>query len=50
MPRLVADADKVVGELLDSVGGRAGLDGLRVVGDEDGLGGLDDDDALSALE
>jgi len=46
---LVADADEVVGELLDSVGRRSRLDGLRVVGDEHGLVGLDDDDTFSAL-
>lgn len=49
-PPLVADTDEVVGELLHGVGCDAGLDGFRVMGDEDGLGGLDDDDALSALE
>jgi hypothetical protein len=46
---LVADANEVVGELLDGVGGHAGLDGFRVVGDEDGHVGLDDHDAFSAL-
>jgi hypothetical protein len=46
---LVADADEVVRELLDGVGGHAGLDGFRVVGDEDGHVGLDDHDAFSAL-
>lgn len=46
---LVADANEVVGQLLDGVGCAAGLDGLRVVRDEDGFGGLDDDDAFSAL-
>jgi hypothetical protein len=45
----VADADEVVGELLDGVGGHAGLDGLRVVSDKDGHVGLDDHDAFSAL-
>lgn len=47
--RLVANANKVVGELLDGVGGRTGLDALGVVGDEDGLVGLDDDHAFPAL-
>ena len=46
---LVSDADKVVGELLDGVGGRSRLDALGVVSDEDGEGGLDDDDTLLAL-
>lgn len=46
---LVTDADEVVAELLDGVGGHAGLDGLRVVGDEDSLSGLDDHDAFPAL-
>ena len=46
---LVADANEVVGELLDGVGGHAGLHGLGVVGDEDGHVGLDDHDALLAL-
>lgn len=46
---LVADANEVVRELLDGVGGGAGLDGLGVVSDEDGHVGLDDDDALLAL-
>lgn len=46
---LVAHADKVVGELLDGVCCRPGLNGLGVVSDEDGLLGLDDDDALFAL-
>ena len=47
--RLVSDADEVVGELLDGVGGRSRLDALGVVSDEDGEGGLDDDDTLLAL-
>ena len=46
---LVADADEVVGELLDSVGRGSGLDALGVVSDEHGLVGLDDDDAFFAL-
>ena len=46
---LVADADKVVTEGLDGVGGRARLHVLGVVGDEDSLGGLHDDDTLLAL-
>lgn len=46
---LVADIDEVVGKLLDGVGGGARLDALGVVGHKDGLGGLDDDNALSAL-
>lgn len=49
MASLVTNADEVVGELLDGVGGGAGLDGLGVVSDEDGHVGLDDDDALLAL-
>ena len=46
---LVADADEVVCELLDGVGGYTGLDGLGVVGDEDGHVGLDDHNAFLAL-
>lgn len=46
---LVSDADQVVTKLLDGVGGGAGLDSLGIVGDEDGLGGLDDDNTLTAL-
>lgn len=46
---LVANADEVVAELLDSVGSNTGLHDLWVVGDEDGLGGLDDDNTLLAL-
>ena len=46
---LVSHTNQVVGKLLDSVGGGAGLDVLRVVSDENGLGGLDDDDTLLAL-
>lgn len=46
---LVANADQVVSQLLDSVGSRAGLNGLGVVRDEDCLRGLDDHNALSAL-
>jgi hypothetical protein len=46
---LVANADEVVRELLDGVGGNTRLDGFRVVGDEDGHVGLDDHDAFSAL-
>ena len=46
---LVADTDEVVCELLDGVGGYAGLDVLGVVGDEDGHVGLDDHDAFLAL-
>jgi hypothetical protein len=46
---LVLLADQVVGELLDRVGGGTRLDRLRVVGDEDGLDRLDNDDALTAL-
>lgn len=49
MASLVTNADEVVGELLDGVGGGTGLDGLGVVSDEDGHVGLDDDDALLAL-
>ncbi len=41
--RSVSDADEVVGQLLDRVGGRAGLHSAWVVGDEDGLSGFDDD-------
>lgn len=46
---LVSDADEVVGQLLDRVGGSAGLHTLGVVGDENGLGGLDNDETLLAL-
>lgn len=46
---LVSDADQVVTKLLDGVGGGAGLDSLGIVGDKDGLGGLDDDNTLTAL-
>lgn len=48
-PHSVPDAGQIVGELLDDVGGHAGLHRLGVVGDEDGLDGLDDDDAFLAL-
>lgn len=47
---LVANADKVCAQLLNGVGGTAGLHGLRVVCDEKRLLGLDDDDALLALQ
>lgn len=46
---LVTNADEVVTELLDGVGGGTGLDVFRVVGDEDGLGGLDNDNTLLSL-
>lgn len=46
---LVARLDEVVGKLLNNVGRVARLNSLRVVCDEDGLVGLDDDDALSTL-
>lgn len=49
MTSLVTDADEVVGELLDGVGGGTGLDSLGVVGDEDSHVGLDDDDTFLAL-
>lgn len=48
-PSLVADAYQVVGELLDSVGGNTRLDVLGVVGDEESLLGLDDDQTFLAL-
>lgn len=48
-PSLIADLHQVVGQLFDGVGRSAGLHGLRVVRNEDGLLGLDDDDAFSAL-
>jgi hypothetical protein len=47
---LVTDLDKVVTELLDSVGGRSRLDGLGEVSDEDSEGGLDDDNTFLALK
>jgi hypothetical protein len=46
---LVADAYQVIGELLDSVGGDTRLDVLGVVGDEESLLGLDDDETFLAL-
>jgi hypothetical protein len=46
---LVSDLDEVVGELLDGVGGRSRLDALGEVSDEDGEGGLDDDNTFLAL-
>ena len=46
---LVVDAYQVVGELLDGVGGGTRLHSLGIVGDEEGLLGLDDDDAFLAL-
>lgn len=42
-------APDVVAEVLDNGGGVGGLYALAVVGDEDGRGGLDDDDTLLAL-
>jgi len=45
----VPDADEIIAELLDRIGGGAGLHRLGVVGDEDGQDGLDDDDAFLAL-
>jgi hypothetical protein len=47
--RLVSDLDEVVAELLDGVGGRSRLNGLGEVSDEDGEGGLDDDNTFLAL-
>jgi hypothetical protein len=46
---LVANAYQIVGELLDSVGGNTRLDVLGVVGDEESLLGLDDDQTFLAL-
>jgi hypothetical protein len=46
---LVANAYQVIGELLDSVGGNTRLDVLGVVGDEESLLGLDDDETFLAL-
>jgi hypothetical protein len=46
---LVTDAYQVVGELLDGVGGNTRLDVLGVVGDEESLLGLDDDQTFLAL-
>lgn len=43
---LVADTNEVVGEGLDDGCGLAGLGGLGVLGDEDGLLGLDEDGAV----
>ena len=45
----VPHPNQIVAKLLHRVGGRPRLDRLRVVGDEDGLLGFDDDDALPAL-
>lgn len=46
----VTNADEVVAKLLHC-GSRSGrLDGLRVVCDEEGQGGLDNDDACLALK
>jgi len=50
VPCLVTHADEVIAESLNRVGGGTGLHVLGVVGDEDGLGGLDDDDSLFALQ
>jgi hypothetical protein len=47
--RLVANADEVIGKLLDGVGGCARLDALGVVGDENSHVGLDDHNTFSAL-
>jgi hypothetical protein len=47
--RLITDLDQVIAQLLDGVGGGARLHRLRVMRDEDGLCGLDDDDAFPAL-
>lgn len=46
---LIANADEVVAELLDSISGNTGLHDLWVVGDEDCLSGLDDDNTFLAL-
>lgn len=46
---LVADADEVVGQLLDRVDGCVGLHAVRVVGEEHGLLGFDDDEAFFVL-
>ncbi len=46
---LVAEADQVIGESRNGLRGAAGLGGLAVVADEDGLFRRDDDDALLAL-
>lgn len=48
-PRLVAHLDQVVAQLLHGICCGAWLDALGVVRDEDGLRGLDKDDAFSAL-
>jgi hypothetical protein len=48
--RLISGSGQVVGQLLHGVGGVAGLDVFGVVGDEEGLFGLDNDDAFLALE
>ncbi len=50
MHHSVAHAGQVISKVLDGLGGSARLDGLRVVGDEDGLDGLDDDDAFFPLK
>ena len=47
--RSIANTDEVVGQLLYGRGCGTRLDGFGVVGDEDGLGGFDDHDALFAL-
>ena len=47
--RSIPDLDQVITQLLDHRGRGTGLHALGVVCDEDGLCGLDDDDAFSAL-
>jgi len=47
--RSVPNLDQVITQLLDHRGRGTGLHALGVVCDEDGLCGLDDDDAFSAL-
>lgn len=49
MHHLIAHTGKIISKFLDGLGGDARLDGLRVVGDEDGLDRLDDDDAFFTL-
>ncbi len=49
MHHLIAHTGKIISKFLDGLGGDTRLDGLRVVGDEDGLDRLDDDDAFFTL-
>lgn len=47
--RSVPNPDQVVGQLLDDLRGLAGYGRVAVLGDEDGLGRLNEDDAVGLL-